>query len=83
MATTPLPPTSPGEILVHGTWAVSIPTALLLAQYFGTTPEFWENLQLHDDLVRERENLGLVANSIESQRTRTSPEIPAATTDMT
>lgn len=87
MATTPLPPTSPGEILaeeflkplhisqnalaralgvpprlinqiVHGTRAISTRTALLLGRYFGTTPEFWGNLQLHYDLVRERESLG-------------------------
>jgi addiction module HigA family antidote len=85
--TTPLPPTSPGEILaeefmeplqisqnalaraldvparrinqiVHGKRAISTRTALLLARYFGTTPEFWINLQTHCDLVRERENLG-------------------------
>lgn len=88
MATaTPLPPTSPGEILaeeflgplhisqnglaralhvpprqineiVHGKRAITTRTALLLARYFGTTPEFWINLQTHYDLVRERESLG-------------------------
>lgn len=84
---TPLPPTSPGEILaeefltplqisqnalarklgvpprqinqiVHGERAITPRTALLLARYFGTTPEFWINLQTHYDLVRERESLG-------------------------
>ncbi|QIS23043.1 HigA family addiction module antitoxin [Nocardia terpenica] len=83
---TPLPPTSPGEILaeefmeplrisqnalaralgvparrinqiVHGKRAITTRTALLLARYFGTTPEFWINLQTHYDLVREREEL--------------------------
>jgi addiction module HigA family antidote len=88
MATpTPLPPTSPGEILaeefmeplqisqnalaralsvparqinqiVHGKRTITTRTALLLARYFGTTPEFWINLQTHYDLVLERENLG-------------------------
>ncbi|WP_278263155.1 HigA family addiction module antitoxin [Nocardia sp. AG03] len=82
--TTPLPPTSPGEVLaeefmeplgisqnalaralgvpprrinqiVHGQRAVTPRTALLLAKYLGTTPEFWINLQTHFDLVRERE----------------------------
>jgi len=86
-ATTPLPPTSPGEILaeefmeplrvsqnalaraldvsprrinqiVHGKRAITTRTALLLARYFGTTPEFWINLQTHYDLVRDRESLG-------------------------
>lgn len=85
--TTPLPPTSPGEILaeeflvpmqisqnalaralgvpprqinqiVHGSRAITTRTALLLARYFGTTPEFWINLQTHYDLVVERANLG-------------------------
>lgn len=30
--------------------AVSADTALRLARYFGTTPEFWINLQAHYDL---------------------------------
>ncbi|WP_433599809.1 HigA family addiction module antitoxin [Nocardia sp. CA-135953] len=44
--------------IVHGKRAITTRTALLLARYFGTTPEFWINLQTHYDLVRERENLG-------------------------
>jgi addiction module HigA family antidote len=95
--TTPLPPTSPGEILaeefldplqisqnalaraldvpprlinqiVHGKRAITTRTALLLARYFGTTPEFWINLQTHYDLVRERENLGDKLNRITPRR---------------
>jgi antitoxin HigA-1 len=30
-------------------------TALRLARYFGTTPEFWTNWQAHFDLVVVRE----------------------------
>ncbi|QXN95595.1 HigA family addiction module antidote protein [Nocardia iowensis] len=85
--TTPLPPTSPGEILleefmkplgisqnalaralgvsprrinqiVNGKRAITTGTALRLARYFSTTPEFWINLQTRYDLVLERENLG-------------------------
>jgi addiction module HigA family antidote len=44
--------------IVHGSRAVTLRTALLLARYFGITPEFWINLQSHYDLVRARENLG-------------------------
>ena len=42
--------------IVHGTRAVSGDTAWRLAQYFGTTPQFWLNLQSDYDLRRiERE----------------------------
>jgi addiction module HigA family antidote len=36
--------------LIHGRRGVSPSTALRLAQFFGTTPEFWINLQLRWDL---------------------------------
>lgn len=52
-----VPPRQINQI-VHGTRAITTRTALLLARYFGTTPEFWINLQTHYDLVREREKLG-------------------------
>ncbi|MBO0853181.1 MAG: HigA family addiction module antidote protein [Nocardia sp.] len=52
-----LPPRQINEI-VHDKRAITPRTALLLAKYFGTTAEFWLNLQTHYDLVRERENLG-------------------------
>ncbi|MEV5649583.1 HigA family addiction module antitoxin [Nocardia sp. NPDC052254] len=51
-----LPPRQINEI-VHGKRAITPRTALLLAKYFGTTPEFWLNLQTHYELVRERESL--------------------------
>jgi addiction module HigA family antidote len=41
--------------IVHGRRGVSSDTALRLARYFGTTPEFWMNLQSAYDLeVAER-----------------------------
>ena len=52
-----VPPRQINEI-VHGSRAITPRTALLLARYFATTPEFWINLQSHYDLVRARENLG-------------------------
>jgi addiction module HigA family antidote len=36
--------------LVRGTRAFTADTALRLAAYFGTTPEFWLNLQARHDL---------------------------------
>lgn len=38
--------------------AITADTALRLARYFGTTPEFWMNLQAHYDLQREEQALG-------------------------
>jgi antitoxin HigA-1 len=35
--------------------AVSMEMALRLARYFGTTPEFWVNLQAHFDLEITRD----------------------------
>lgn len=58
-----VPPRQINEI-VHGSRAVTPRTALLLARYFGTTPEFWINLQSHYDLVRARENLGVALDRI-------------------
>ena len=51
--------TSPRRIneIVHGTRAISANTALRLASYFGTTANFWLNLQNHYDLEIESEIL--------------------------
>jgi antitoxin HigA-1 len=38
---------------VHGKRAISADTALRLARYFGTSAEFWLNLQSHYDLEVE------------------------------
>ena len=37
-------------MIVNGERSVSADTALRLARYFQTTPEFWLNLQMHYDL---------------------------------
>ena len=52
-----VPPRRINEI-VHGTRAITANTALRLARYFGTTPEFWLNLQAHHDLEIERDRVG-------------------------
>jgi addiction module HigA family antidote len=50
---TRMPPTRVGEIL-HGRRGVSTDTALRLARYFGTSAEFWLNLQAAHDLSKAR-----------------------------
>ncbi len=52
-----VPPRRINEI-VHGKRAVSADTALRLARYFGTTEQFWLNLQARFDLEVQRDVLG-------------------------
>lgn len=52
-----VPPRRINEI-VHRKRAVSANTALRLSKYFGTTPQFWMNLQAHYDLEVEKDRLG-------------------------
>lgn len=44
--------------IVNGTRSVTADTALRLARYFGTTPEFWINLQASHDLSLARAESG-------------------------
>ena len=44
--------------IVHGKRAVTPDTALRLARFFGTSPEFWLNLQQMHDLSEARLELG-------------------------
>ena len=44
--------------IVHGTRAITANTALRLGRYFGTTAQFWLNLQAHYDLETESDRLG-------------------------
>ncbi len=44
--------------IVHGKRAISADTALRLGRYFGTTAQFWMNLQSHHDLVTAKGVLG-------------------------
>ena len=53
-----VPPRRINEI-VHGKRAVSADTALRLARFFGTSDQFWLNLQSKFDLETERDHLGL------------------------
>jgi antitoxin HigA-1 len=48
-----VPATRIAEI-VHGRRAITPETSLRLARYFGTSPEFWLNLQQSFDLTKAR-----------------------------
>jgi antitoxin HigA-1 len=41
--------------IVRGQRAITVDTALRLARYFDTTPQFWLNLQSHYDLEMARD----------------------------
>jgi addiction module HigA family antidote len=44
--------------IVHGSRAITADTALRLGRFFGTSPEFWLNLQAHYDLEVQEMELG-------------------------
>jgi len=46
-----------GEI-VHGRRGITADTALRLARYFGTSPQFWINLQSNYDLEVAQDAVG-------------------------
>ena len=58
-----VPPRRINEI-VHGQRRITAGTALRLARYFGTSAQFWINLQSHHDLEIEADALGDVLDSI-------------------
>jgi addiction module HigA family antidote len=43
--------------IVRGQRSITVDTALRLARYFDTTPQFWLNLQSHYDLEMARDTL--------------------------
>ena len=51
-----VPPRRINEI-VHGKRGITADTAIRLARYFGTSEEFWKNLQSHYELRLERRAL--------------------------
>ena len=44
--------------IVDGEQAITADTALRLARYFGTSPEFWLNLQSHYELEIKEDQIG-------------------------
>ncbi len=51
---------SPGRVgeICNGRRGITGDTALRLARYFGSTPDFWMNLQAHYDLETARDAAG-------------------------
>src|ERR1700674_5769960 len=66
-----VPPTRIGEI-VNERRAVTPDTALRLARYFGTTAEFWMNLQSSYDLDRARSAMPRIEADAKDRRNRLS-----------
>lgn len=44
--------------IVHGLRGITAGTALRLGHYFGTSPQFWMNLQARFDLQVEEDRIG-------------------------
>jgi addiction module HigA family antidote len=63
-----VPPRRINEI-VHGKRRITADTALRLARYFGTSEQFWLNLQMRFDLEAGRDQLGPVLDAIRPLRT--------------
>jgi addiction module HigA family antidote len=56
--------------IVHGRRAITPETALRLARYFGTSPEFWLNLQQNYDLSKARvENEATIEQQVQVHAT--------------
>ena len=47
------------ERLAKGETSVTVNTAMRLSKFFGTTPEFWMNLQRAYDLAQARDSVDL------------------------
>lgn len=50
--------------ILHGTRAITADTALRLGRYFGTSAEFWMNLQQLYELRRAQREIGRTLNAI-------------------
>ena len=51
-------PTTRVNEIVNGGRPITVDTAMRLARYFGTTPDFWLNLQQRFDIVTAQRKLG-------------------------
>lgn len=63
-----VPPRRINEI-VHGKRGITADTALRLAKYFGTSAQFWLNLQTHYDLDRAEDRALDQIDAIQPLRT--------------
>ena len=51
-------PTNRVTGIVNGERSITADTALRFARYFGNSPQFWMNLQMHHDLERAENRSG-------------------------
>lgn len=51
-------PTNRISAIVNGTRSITADSALRLAHYFGTSPQYWMNLQANCDLQRTEQESG-------------------------
>lgn len=63
-----VPPRRINEI-VHGLRGITADTALRLAHYFGTSPQFWMNLQARFDLQVEDDRIGAKVRRLKALKT--------------
>jgi len=68
-------PTNRVTAILNGRRSITGDTALRLAHFFGTTPEFWLNLQSLYDLRLAQQKLGKLIDRLPTLNRRTS--IPA------
>ncbi len=55
--------------IAHGRRSITADTALRLARYFGTSPQFWINLQANYDLeVASDSSAGLIETQVKPRR---------------
>ncbi|MES0488534.1 MAG: HigA family addiction module antitoxin [Leptospirales bacterium] len=43
--------------IIHAKRSITVDTALRFSKYFGTSPEFWLNLQVHYDMEEKIKNI--------------------------
>lgn len=68
--------------IVLGRRGVTIDTALRLGRYFGTTPEFWLNLQTRHDLDVAARDVGLkIERELQPRRSREAPGVSKRSAD--
>ena len=58
--------------IIHGKRSITVDTALRFAKFFGTTPEFWINMQNQYDLESKREELSSDLERIHTMRVEPS-----------
>jgi addiction module HigA family antidote len=66
--------------ILHGARAITADTALRLARYFGTSAEFWMNLQQHYELRLAEKRIGAGIKSIPRRKPHTGHEIRSPAT---